>query len=314
MYSPETVYLDNIDGFGFEDLCAHIFERLNWGRVQLIGRVKDGGKDIVIHLPQGGSIIIECKHQMNTSIGRPIVQKLHSAVISNKATKGIIITTGRFSTDAINHANLLSKTTSIELYDLSRIKDLADRVNIQLLTSGSYSPIFTFPATDIQTISRKMSPIINAIQSYPKTSIQLFQFIPNSVKLESKYLVKYDVEDELKTSTGVKDEIYQSNVNILIDAQNGQMTDYETLLFLVDSTLRDSSQIPSLNCPTTRGSFSIDKTSLNKLVKDYVISSNRRNASWRGNNNVSYAKSWAPGERSITIRDIKKFFCPDILL
>ncbi len=124
---------------------------------------------------------------MNTSIGRPIVQKLHSAVISNKATKGIIITTGRFSTDAIDHANLLSRTTSIELYDLSRIKDLADRVNIQLLTSGSYSPIFTFPATDVQTISRKMSPMINAIATNPKSFVFVIEFFRSLTYLKMIY-------------------------------------------------------------------------------------------------------------------------------
>ncbi len=29
----ETVYLDTIDWFAFENLCAKIFERLQWGKV-----------------------------------------------------------------------------------------------------------------------------------------------------------------------------------------------------------------------------------------------------------------------------------------
>jgi hypothetical protein len=52
MYTQETVYLDTLDGFEFEDLCVKIFERLRWGRVERIGLTKDGGRDIIIHLPQ----------------------------------------------------------------------------------------------------------------------------------------------------------------------------------------------------------------------------------------------------------------------
>ncbi len=40
MYPLETVYLDNIDGFGFEDLCARIFERLNWAGFNLLAESK----------------------------------------------------------------------------------------------------------------------------------------------------------------------------------------------------------------------------------------------------------------------------------
>src|SRR5574338_238457 len=108
MTYQETVYLDTIDGFEFENLCTKIFDRLAWGKIEHIGLTKDGGRDIMIHLPDGGSIVVECKHQPNTSIGRPIVQKLHSAVISSGAVKGIIVTTGKFSPDAIEHAQIIS--------------------------------------------------------------------------------------------------------------------------------------------------------------------------------------------------------------
>lgn len=310
MYSQETVYLDALDGFEFEDLCTKIFERLRWGRVERIGLTKDGGRDIIIHLPHGGSIVIECKHQPNTSIGRPIVQKLHSAVISSGAIKGIIITTGRFSTDAIDHAKILSGKTTIELYDLNRIRDLADKVQIKLLFSGNYAPVWTYPATDMPGIVRKMTPIFNRFQSFPRSAPQIFQLVPNQLKLEAKYLVIYDLQSTLTTTVGTVDSINESDSVLIIDAENGSILDIDTSIFLGNSTLKESNQIPIIACPTSRGNFKIDKTSLTKLVKDYLMRSNVRTVSYRGRNNRVYTKTWQPGNHNISIRDTKQVLLP----
>jgi hypothetical protein len=35
------------------------------------------------------------------SIGRPIVQKLHSAIITSKAAKGMLVATGHFTQEAL---------------------------------------------------------------------------------------------------------------------------------------------------------------------------------------------------------------------
>ena len=98
----ETVFLDSLDGFAFEALCQRIFEKSGWGHVERIGMTGDAGRDLIIHSTNKGKIIVECKHQPKTSIGRPIVQKLHSAIISSNSNQGIIITTGKFSQQAIN--------------------------------------------------------------------------------------------------------------------------------------------------------------------------------------------------------------------
>ncbi len=74
----------------------------------------DMGRDILIHSNEG-LIVVECKHQPHNSIGRPIVQKLHSAVISSHAVKGILVTTGKFSDQAVEHAKALEPP--IELID-----------------------------------------------------------------------------------------------------------------------------------------------------------------------------------------------------
>lgn len=100
-----TIYLNSIDGFEFEKVCRIIFSNLNYGYVESTPLVGDKGRDLIIHSNEG-KILVECKHHPKSSIGRPVVQKLHSAVISEGAIKGIIVTTGTFSKDAILHAKV----------------------------------------------------------------------------------------------------------------------------------------------------------------------------------------------------------------
>ena len=76
------IRLDMIDGFGFERACADIFSGAGYGRVERRGGVADGGVDLLIRGDDGGLTIVECKHHPNGSIGRPVVQKLHSGFCS----------------------------------------------------------------------------------------------------------------------------------------------------------------------------------------------------------------------------------------
>ena len=123
----ETVFLDMLTGFDFEKTVGRILERLGVGRVEQVLFAQDEGRDILVRSPEG-VIVVECKHQPNTSIGRPIVQKLHSAVISSGAVKGMLITTGRFTEEATEHARKLkTQGTTIEMIDKPILADMAAR-------------------------------------------------------------------------------------------------------------------------------------------------------------------------------------------
>lgn len=84
----EYVALDSMDGFEFEHFCGRLLETLGYGRVETIGSVADAGRDLIVHSREG-KIVVECKHHPNGVIGRPVVQKLHSAVITEGAIGGM---------------------------------------------------------------------------------------------------------------------------------------------------------------------------------------------------------------------------------
>lgn len=101
---PEDVWLESITGLEFEDVCANIFERCGF-QTRKIGGAADGGRDILIW---NGSdkIVVECKHQKKQT-GRQVVQKLHSAVITEEnAVGGVIVSTGGFSSKAYEYQSV----------------------------------------------------------------------------------------------------------------------------------------------------------------------------------------------------------------
>lgn len=88
----DQIFIDNLDGAGFEMLCAHIYERLGY-QVHNVRHTGDKGRDLIMRSPEGELIVGECKHWAGGSIGRHIVQKLHSAAINENAQKALILRT-----------------------------------------------------------------------------------------------------------------------------------------------------------------------------------------------------------------------------
>lgn len=304
---PETVHLDELDGFEFERLCERIFDRAGWGKVQRIGGVADGGRDLVIHGPSG-TVVVECKHQPNSSIGRPIVQKLHSAVVSSGATKGLVITTGRYTAEAVQHAETLEPP--IELFDLPRLFDLAQKASIKLVTETGDSTISCLPAPDMAETKRRLAKTLDRIKSSPQSAIDMVRVIPNKFVLEAHYVVRADIEQDFTTSVGTIHSIRERGLYYIFNAGNGDMLDQEDASFLSQSSLSDPAKIPTIACPNKRTPFTLDVTTLKSMVTDRLVKAHTRNVSYRGKNNRIYEKLCEPGSRSIRINDIKQVLLP----
>jgi|GEM_PF-2419834 len=106
--------LDELSGKAFESLIAELLKNMH---VEIVERSTgaDGGVDIVArsHEPiVGGIFVVQCKRQ-RTAIGAPIVRDLFGVVSSRKANKGILVTTSRFTSAAVEFA----KGNPIELID-----------------------------------------------------------------------------------------------------------------------------------------------------------------------------------------------------
>ena len=87
----------------FEEALAHLFRQMGFSATRTPA-VNDGGWDVVA-VKDGKTFLIEAKHYSPSNpVGRPAVMKLHSAVISEQANGGVVVTSGVFSKPAIEFA------------------------------------------------------------------------------------------------------------------------------------------------------------------------------------------------------------------
>lgn len=101
-----TESVNNLSGVEFERLCAALVEKM--GFVAETTRASgDGGIDIVAYSSQPlykGKYIIQCKRYAG-SVGEPIIRDLYGVVMSERANKGILMTTGKFTSAAVRFAD-----------------------------------------------------------------------------------------------------------------------------------------------------------------------------------------------------------------
>lgn len=103
------VNLAAIDWQDFENLIREIFEKefnVNGGEVKITQASRDGGVDAVAFDPdpiRGGKIVIQAKRYTNV-VGVSAVRDLYGTVLNEGATKGILVTTANYGSDAYKFA------------------------------------------------------------------------------------------------------------------------------------------------------------------------------------------------------------------
>jgi len=306
----DFVYLNSLDGFEFERLCALVFDRLGYGRVENVPDVADEGRDLIIHTPQATKIVVECKHYPSGTIGRPAVQKVHSAAITEGATKAILVTTGKFSAGAIAYAR--KSRPQVELIDLNLLRDLTERAGIHLVTREHKVPVSYFPVSDsIQVGMILISSVSKRIASHPLPPIKLLQVYESRLRLRPVYHLRYSVHQDFETSVGVIYSIHTDNEEVLLDGVNGARVDEGVRGFLQGTPTVAGDKIAEFVGHVERGSFKIDQTTLARNAKQVIADRHSKTISYLGRNNVLYKATCRLGDRSIFIRDVRQVFIPE---
>lgn len=135
-FRNDSFNINNMTGKEFELLCKKLIEKMDF-ETELTKDSGDGGIDIIAYNYQpllSGKYIIQCK-RYSGSVGEPIIRDLYGVVTSERANKGILITTGYFTKSAIGFA----KDKQIELIDRDRLNELLINHGINVGNSLSYS-------------------------------------------------------------------------------------------------------------------------------------------------------------------------------
>lgn len=229
------VCLETLDGFEFEDFCAELFQRLGYKNVKLAPRVADTGIDILMKaIPPSGKIvqiIVECKHHLGKTIGRPVIQKLHSAVITFSARRGMVITTGHFSDEARKHAKMISDV-KMDLIDLSELKRLGEKVGFEIYETSADVPSQSFHLCKPQELDKIIKKETNQMISHPKFPNKIIQLSEHDIQLQPAYFLTYSINRDFKTSTGrIINSIHVSDAPLLVDGRNRELYDNRTAIF-----------------------------------------------------------------------------------
>lgn len=105
----ETTNLAAMDWEDFEHLIRELFENefnQSGGEVRVTQASRDGGVDAIAFDPdpiRGGKIVIQAKRYTNI-VGVSAVRDLYGTVLNEGATKGILVTTADFGSDAYSFA------------------------------------------------------------------------------------------------------------------------------------------------------------------------------------------------------------------
>ena len=113
--------IDKLSGIEFENVCQVLVEKMGF-TTQTTKASGDGGIDLIAYNHQpllSGKYIIQCKRYAG-SVGEPIIRDLYGVVMSERANKGILMTTGHFTKSAISFA----EGKPIELIDGMALKSL----------------------------------------------------------------------------------------------------------------------------------------------------------------------------------------------
>ena len=129
--------LDDLSGFEFEDVMEDVFRNLGYENVRQAEKTADERRDVLMEEVVDGTrraTVVECKH-MGT-VGRPVVQKLHSAIATfdfDGPKRGMVATTGRFTNPAQEYATRLQENDDphpIKLLDGEVLREIADDIGL----------------------------------------------------------------------------------------------------------------------------------------------------------------------------------------
>ncbi|AKB59001.1 restriction endonuclease [Methanosarcina barkeri] len=313
----QELILKNINGFEFEELVADIFRKKGFKNVVVTPRTNDGGKDIIMdEVSPSGEIIkavVECKHH-KTGIGRPVVQKLHSAVSTLEYSgkkKGYIVSSSTFTDTAVDYVEKVNKQSNnlvLELIDGKKLKEIACDLGVNLKNGV------------IEAISNKS--VSYSSESFIKTNTLESNF--NNVNNINKdqvsveglkttfhpiYYINYNIDSQCATSVGVIHE-ESGNEQLIIDGRTGNELKNELENFLLND-INNEKEITNSSCLQDKLDFQKNENELKNQAISEIINSRTKNVTYKGKNNVTYNKKCTPRPKDITIHDCRSLYYPE---
>ncbi|MCI5091171.1 restriction endonuclease [Phaeodactylibacter sp.] len=131
--------LQSLSPLGFEKVCRELLREHGFENVYITGGSRDGGIDgygtLEINPFVSFKVLFQCKRYKG-SVSRAMVGDFRNAMIG-RADKGIILTTGTFTNEAVKEANR-EGAPQIELVDGNKLVEMFEKVELGLKPKTVY--------------------------------------------------------------------------------------------------------------------------------------------------------------------------------
>lgn len=124
----------------FERVVIDLLASMGYGKGKTLGRTGDGGVDGVIQEDKLGLdlIYVQAKRwARHQTVGRPVVQAFVGSLTGKGAARGVLITTSRFSQEAVQYARSM-QNHNIILIDGRALTDLMIEHNVGVMVEAAY--------------------------------------------------------------------------------------------------------------------------------------------------------------------------------
>ena len=96
--------LRNLSWEAFEHLVGEAYRRQGFKVEEVGGRAPDGAIDLLLYR-NGRKTIVQCKRWKTTRVGVILIREFYGVLVSESAERGIFVTTGSFTPDALEFAH-----------------------------------------------------------------------------------------------------------------------------------------------------------------------------------------------------------------
>ena len=298
----KEIDLENVSGDDFESICREIFSKYYKVEVDKTPLVGDGGKDLIIRLPE--PVYVECKHHKST-VGRPVVQKLHSAMTTDWVKKGIVVTTGSFSPDAIKHIS--NNNLPIELIDGKKLNEIALSVGIKLYFGYDVQvKEFMIDAPNKKDLHQMAIDHFGFVKSKPY-SIEKQATIKEETQYFAYFTVDYTINQEFYNTK--KDYLIHSindGGKLFLDAESLEQISIEISTFYSHTEFKPTSECdnpPHIDPPHIR-------SDVENAAYEAIISSYSCEVPYVTTNNQNRVKKITPSKSHIQLSNYSMVYLP----
>jgi len=315
--------LDDFSGFEFEDLMEDVFRNLGYENVRQSRKTADEGRDVLMEEVIDGerrAIVVECKH--TDSVGRPVVQKLHSAVSTfdfDGPKRGMVVTTGGFTSPAEGYADDLRDAGDpypVELIDGTDLREIADEIGLDLY-NGRIEIICDRTLRPFDPTAGLEAPVREAFHDVENLDAEDLPAPTARVDFRPVVTIRADVDAVFETSVGVIHRIDETD-RFVVEAGRGRPdTMRESVRRLIEDNHRQTTALDGNELSAGFDELEVHRFGRTETeYKDWAVDRLRRRhtttVEYTGGNNVTYTKTCEPNQSDVSVQSISPTYLPRI--